>query len=260
MKEEENTVKMVTEENDVRRERREKSEDSVIILNEDENRTICESDLSPSKKESGYFEDNSEKTIDDVIEKYAKQYGGAILSIGCSISTESNGLVIDEEAGLLDQEDTELQGASTSFCLTEHSNVTDELDVRGTIEVEIETSEFVEDESMQIQCEFNAESMQIQCEFNDESMQIQCESNDETDPLGNIDDENTYDIGKNVIFNRSIKKSHFFLISRARFFLVNQEETLKMNKYLLVIFLIFAAANIATLSHDIEQWRDFNRL
>lgn len=175
MKEEENTVKMVVEENDVKTE---KSED-VIMLSVDENRTTCESELSPSKKESGYFEDNSEKTtIGDIIETYAKQYGSAILSIGCSISTESNGLIIDEEAGLSDQEDIELQDASTSFCLTEHSNVTDNLDVRGTIEVEIETSEFVEAESMQ----------------------IQCESNNETDALGNIDDRNTYDIGKNVIF------------------------------------------------------------
>ncbi|KAL6436682.1 hypothetical protein ACFW04_004850 [Cataglyphis niger] len=186
MKEEENTVKMVVEENDVKSE---KSED-VIMLSEDENGTTCESDSNQSKKESGYFEDNSEKTtIGDIIEAYTKQYGSAVLSIGCSISTESNGLIIDEEAGLSDQEDTELQDASTSFCLTEHSYVTDDLDVRGTIEVEIETSEFVE-----------TESVQIQCEFNDESMQIQCESNNETDPLGNIDDGNTYDIAYGKVY------------------------------------------------------------
>lgn len=105
---------MIVEENVVRSE---KSEDATL---DEENRVTCEFGLSPTKKkESGYFEDNRKEKLNTIIEKYANQYGSAVLSIGCSVSTESNELIIDEEAASLsDQEDSE-QDFSASFCSTE---------------------------------------------------------------------------------------------------------------------------------------------
>lgn len=166
--------------------RNEKSEDAV--LNEDENQDTCELNSSQKKKESGYFEDNQEK-IENIIENYVKQYG-EILSIGCSVSTESNELIIDEEAGLLDQESSEQD--FTSSCSTETVNrnlddeyskksvfVIDDLDIMETIEI----GETVEDDSMQIQCE-------------------------QRDPLSNTSEAIYINRGNNVIFNKKNGSSY----------------------------------------------------
>lgn len=95
------------------------SEDAVP---EEESHGTSEVSLNPTKKkESGYFEDNRKEKLDNLIERYTEQYGGAVLSIGCSLSTESDELIIDEEAGsaLSDLEDSERSFSVLSSCSTE---------------------------------------------------------------------------------------------------------------------------------------------
>lgn len=150
---------LVAEENVAR------SKKSENIISDDENQETCELDLSPKKKESGYCEDNQEK-IDNIIENCVKQYGSQILSIGCSVSTESNELIIDEEADLLDDENDEQDFASSCSCSTvtvdesldenfndEYSEnivfFADDLDIMRTIEI----GEPPEDDLVQIQHE-----------------------------------------------------------------------------------------------------------
>lgn len=205
----------------------EKSESATLI--EDENQETGELNLSSKKKESGYFEDNHEK-MDNIIENYTKQYGGEILSIGCSVSTESNELIIDEEAGLLDQENSEQD--FTSSCSTETMKnldddseksvfVADDLDIMETIEI----GETNEDDLMQIQYE-------------------------QWDPLSNIKEEIYIDRGNNVIFNQSIKKRFSSLIK------INGMNEIKMNEYNNIFNI---RGDQHCMSHDIQRWRDFNR-
>lgn len=169
---------LVIEENLARNEKFE----NVIL--DDKNQETGELNLSPQKKESGYCEDNNEK-IDNIIENCVKQYGSQILSIGCSVSTESNELIIDEEADLLDNENNEQDFDSSCSTETADENdecfenrifMADEIDIMGTIEI----GESPEDDLMQIQHE-------------------------QLDPLSNANEDMYINRGNNIVFNQSIK-------------------------------------------------------